>query len=278
MERRKRSALIYILAFSFLGGAFKIYGGIVYNSKSVLVDALTSVANYISLVLTVLFIKKSFEPPDKDHHFGHYRLKFGGSIFTLMTYSFVAGIALMEVISPHPYEISPGAPVMAAIGLSFYLISIELSRRSGDDPLIYYSKFTFSEIIEGVTVIFSSLLGVFYSYIIDYLGSVVLTGYILYELSMSFRELILRISDLAPPEGVVDDIKRRFIERGVEIEDIKMRYVDEKKLEGHLTLIGDDKTREEMEKIVDEAKREVLEKYEADLFVEIKEKRKGGKD
>jgi len=42
---RKEDRLLLILVFSLAGGIFKIAGGIIYHSKSVLVDALTSMAN-----------------------------------------------------------------------------------------------------------------------------------------------------------------------------------------------------------------------------------------
>ncbi|MGB9726031.1 MAG: cation diffusion facilitator family transporter [Fervidicoccaceae archaeon] len=267
--------LILIITTSFLGGMFKIIGGIIYSSKSVFVDALTSMANFASLVLTFVYLKKSYEPPDKDHHFGHYRLKFGGSIFTLMTYSLVGGIALLEVISPKPYKVSVGAPIMASLGLVFYLVSIIISKSSKEDPLRYYASFTVSEVIEGVTVILSSLLGVFYSYLIDYGGSVILTLYIFFELYQSFKDIIMKISDVAPPQPVLDNIKKEFEERGLRVEDIRMRYVDESRLEGHITVSGlKREEREEIEKALIEAKKDVLDKYNADVFVEFKERGK----
>lgn len=274
MEIMKNRTIIIILLSSLLGGLFKIVGGIVYSSKSVLVDALTSIANFVSLLLTIIYLKKSYEPPDVDHHFGHYRLKFGGSIFTLMTYSFIGGIALFEVIVPKPYEVSIGAPVMAALGLAFYIVSIAFSRSSSEDPLKYYAGFTVSEVIEGVTVIISSSLGALYSYLIDYAGSLVLTAYIFYELFQSFKEITIKISDVAPPQSVTEGIKKKFEEKGLRVEDIKMRYIDESRIEGHLTVSEGERGREDIDKALREAKKEVFEEYKADVFVELKKKDK----
>jgi len=261
--------ILLIFLFSFLGGLFKIIGGVAYSSKSVFVDALTSIANFLSLVLTFTYLQKSYEPPDKDHHFGHYRLKFGGSIFTLMTYSFVAGIALIEVISPKPYEVSIGAPVMAGIGLMFYLASIILSSRSKEETLKYYAAFTLSEVIEGITVVISSLVGAIFSYLVDYFGSVALTVYIFYELYESFKKITIRISDVAPPESILNSIKKKFEDEGFKVEDIRMRYIDESRMEGHVTIEDDRKSPAE-EEILDKIKRDIYDTYQADVYIERK--------
>jgi len=273
MLRKEKDRLLLILVFSLAGGIFKIAGGIIYHSKSVLVDALTSMANLASLVLILAFMKKSSMPPDENHHFGHVRLKFGGSIFTLMAYSFVAGIALMEVLSSKAYTVSLGAPAMAALGLICYLMAISLSKESRGGPLGYYATFTVSEVIEGITVIASSLTGAIYSYIFDYLGSIALTFYVFYELLKSFKDLTLKVSDIAPPLRIVEGIKKSFESRGLSVEELKMRYIDEKTLEGHMIIIMDKNNMEEFEEALSEAKREAKEKYNAEIFVEFDRKK-----
>ena len=95
--------LYVVLGFSALGGFFKIFGGVVYGSRALFVDALTSIANFIAAYATIYYYKVSKRPPDIDHHYGHYKLGFGGTLVSLITYSFVAGLVISELYNVNEF-------------------------------------------------------------------------------------------------------------------------------------------------------------------------------
>ncbi len=259
-----------IVALSAMAGAVKVVGGIVFGSKSLLVDALTSIANVLAIIATVVYYRKSMIPPDRDHHFGHYRLAFGGTIVTLMAYSFVAGIALLELLEFQPYEVGVGAPILATLGFVIYSAVIVLARRVGQ-TFAAYSLLTISELIESGVVIASSLAGTLYSYVIDYAGAVVLTAYIFFELTDISRDVILRLSDIAPSPDIENSIKEIFNKHGLNLVKLRLRYLDYRRLHGDAVVKIEDTHAKlfEFRKRVDEIKREVLEKYNVDLSVEL---------
>ncbi|MEM2005011.1 MAG: cation transporter [Zestosphaera sp.] len=233
---RSNGVLGLILMFSTLGGLFKILGGLLYGSRAVFVDALTSIANLIALLLSIRFWRSSLEPPDEDHHFGHYKLAFGGTISTLMVYSFVAGIATFKLLDVGRYSVSLGAPLMALLGVLCYTISVLVSKRFGS-IFVHYSAFTVSELIEGAVVILSSLGGAILSYLIDYGGAVVLTIYILHELKGVFNEVLGYISDIAPSAELMDLVRKEFVTNGLHLSELRLRSVDGKHYQGTASVV-----------------------------------------
>ena len=274
LKKANIGTTIYVIVIlSGIAGAIKIIGGLVFGSKSLLVDALTSLANVLAIVATVIYYRRSMIPPDRDHHFGHYRLAFGGTIVTLMAYSFVAGVAVLELLEITPYDVGFGAPVLASAGFVIYLVVIILARRIGQ-TFGAYSLLTVSELIESAVVIASSLAGALYSYIIDYAGAVVLTTYIFFELVDISRDVILRLSDIAPNPEIEELIRREFEEAGLDLGKLRLRYLDYRRLHGDAVVVVKDKNERvgELLKNINSVKQKVLRKYDVDLSVELENK------
>jgi len=265
----KNLRLAVLFSLSALAAAFKIVGGIVYGSKSLLVDALTSVANLVALAATITYFMRSLRPPDEDHHYGHRRLTYGGTILTLMSYSFVAGIAVTELMSPKPYSVSVNAPVLAVLGFVTYSAVIALSRRWGK-AFLPYSVFTVSELMESGVVIASSAVGALYSYIIDYVGAWILAAYIFYELALITRDVIKIVSDTAPPQSTTQGIARTLRELGLEPVRMRLRMVDDATLHGDVvvrvplgTMVG------EVNDLIAKAERVIKERFSADVTIAL---------
>jgi len=261
--------LTLTILFSGLGGVFKILGGVLYGSKAVFVDAMTSIANLMALLLAVRYWRDSLKPPDEDHHFGHYKLAFGGSISTLMIYSFVAGVVTLRLAELREYTVSLEAPMMAFLGVSCYLIAIAISRRLRG-VFTHYSKFTISELIEGVVVITSSLAGALLSYLIDYVGALFLTLYIFYELRDVFSEVMEYVGDRAPSPDVTKIVREEFSKNNLSLDSLRLRNVDGTHYQGVATvLVNPEEDMVSLSRRVDEVKKS-LRAHRMDLVVEFK--------
>ncbi len=186
---------------------------------------MTSIANLLALLLAIRYWRSSLKPPDEDHHFGHYKLAFGGSITTLMIYSFVAGLVVLELTDLREYTVSLEAPLMAFLGVLCYVISVQASRKLRG-VFTHYSRFTASELIEGVAVIASSLAGSLFSYLIDYAGAVILTLYIFYELREVFSEVMEYVGDAAPPLDLARVIREEFNKNNLSLDTLRLRNID----------------------------------------------------
>lgn len=197
---------------------------------------MTSVANLLALLLAVRYWRSSLKPPDEDHHFGHYKLAFGGSITTLMIYSFVAGLVVLKLTDLREYTVSLEAPLMALLGVLCYVIAVLASSKLRG-VFMHYSKFTVSELIEGVAVITSSLAGALFSYLIDYAGAVILTLYIFYELREVFSEVMEYVGDAAPSLDLTRVVKEEFNKNGLSLGNLRLRNIDGTHYQGVATVL-----------------------------------------
>jgi divalent metal cation (Fe/Co/Zn/Cd) transporter len=228
--------IVLLIVLSIVGGVLKIYGSIVGGSKSVFVDAATSIANTIAILMILKFFKEGMEPPDKDHHYGHHRLAIGGSISMLMLYSFVAGVVTVDLINSlgKAYKVGYESPIYASIAIVPYGLAVLIAKRSYS-IVSSYGGFTAIELIESIVSILSSFGGAAISYIIDFSGAIVLTGYLFYELVENLRQVVIAISDVAPKD-VIDRIIRVAEDFGVDVERIRVRRIIENIYHGDIVI------------------------------------------
>jgi len=258
-----------VIISSIIGATAKFIGGYFYGSKALLVDALTSLANLVALIATIYYYSKTHLPSDLDHHFGHHRLGFAGALVTVTAYSFVAGLVVTDLLYTKAYSVEINAPILALVGLIFYSISIYTSRRISEyfGP---YSIFTVSELLESTTVIIASLLGYLYTYIVDYVGAIVIVLYLFYELQGTLRDLIRLLSDVAPPMKLVEEARKTIEKHGVRVERIRLRLVKDGFYQGDITIrLPRDIIIEEAHRIADTIERELRNKYNMDVTIHI---------
>lgn len=261
--------IIVVVVSSILGASAKFIGGCLYGSKALFVDALTSLANLIALIATIYYYSKTRLPPDVDHHFGHHRLGFAGTLVTVVAYSFVAGLVTADLVYTKTYTVEARAPLLALIGLIFYSIAIYASRRISEyfSP---YSTFTISELLESTTVIIASLLGYLYTYIIDYIGAIIIVLYLFYELQDTLKDLVKLLSDIAPPIRLVEEIRKTIERHKVKVEGIRLRLIREGFYQGDITIkIPPNTTIEEAHKIADIIEEKLKNKYNIDVTIHL---------
>lgn len=258
-----------LIALSMAGGALKIYGSVVGSSRSVFVDAMTSIANTLSILMIMRFFSQGVEPPDEDHHYGHHRLALGGSISMLMLYSFVAGLVTVDLATTfgRGYSVGYESPIYAALALLPYGLAVLIAKRS--HPIVAgYAGFTTVELIESFVSITASAGGAAINYVVDFAGALALTGYLFYELIESFKEVLIAISDVAPRD-VVDKISSVVESRGLSVERIRVRRVLENVYYGDIVLkVPPGTSVEDAHSIADDIEKELSE-YNIDVAIHI---------
>lgn len=266
---------LYLIILSFIGGFFKVLGGVVGGSKSILVDALTSIANTVAIVMMYRFFNISVEPPDEDHHYGHYKVELGGPISTLMLYSFVAGIIVIDLYETfgRSYRVDLAAPLFACAGLLPYGVAIALSRRLGGTG-VYYARFTVVEIIESVVTIAAASAGAIISYLIDFVGAIALSGYLFIELTKSFKEVLEYASDIASKD-VVRDLRSILGSYGINVERIRVRRVAENLYQGDAVVkLPPNISVERAHQIIDAVEKDIKAKLNTEIVIHIEPEKK----
>ncbi len=266
---RKKASLALLVVLALIGGFIKIIGGLLYGSRSLLIDALTCFANIVALIFTLYYYRLSIMPPDIDHPFGHYRLGVGGRIGIMVSYSFVAGIAVSELLTSTHYTVSLYSVYFAVLGFIVYLGVIYIARLIGG-IFKTYGAFTISELIESVIVIFAALGGAMVNYIIDYIGAIFLTSFIFYEIKETFSESIAIISDVAPPDDLIKKISEIVSKYGLKIIHLRIRVVEPGKYHGDIKIsIPQNISIDQLIKSIRSLKRELYEELNVDASIEI---------
>ncbi len=264
--------LALLVAFAVAGAAVKIMGGLLYGSEALLVDALTCVANLVALTGTIYYYRASKRPPDEDHHFGHLRLGFGGVVVTLTVYSFVAGLVVARLLTVGKYTVDVKAPIAAAVGFLFYLAAILLARRVGAF-FAAYAGFTGSELLEGGIVIVASLAGALYSYLLDYLGAIVITLYLFHELYEHVSAMIRDISDIAPPSGLIEEIRADMEREGLIVKRVRLRHIYEGSYQGDAVVAVDpSRSLPEIHEVIDRVQERLKKKHGVEIVIHVEPK------
>lgn len=258
-----------LLAFAVAGSLVKIVGGLIYGSRALLIDAFTSIANLVALGGTVYYYKVSVRPPDKDHHFGHLRLGYGGTLVTLTVYAFVGGLAVSRLLSFEAYSVEVEAPIAAVVGFGLYLVTVVLAGRMGGF-FRAYAGFTGSELLEGTVVIASSLAGALYSYLVDYVGAVIITLYLFRELYENTRRVISELSDVAPSPHLLEEIREMIEREGFTVKRIRIRHVYGGTYQGDVVIASDPHRRVvEVHEAIDKIQDEIFRRHGVEIVIHV---------
>ncbi|MET1101204.1 MAG: cation transporter [Pyrodictiaceae archaeon] len=261
--------LAMVIVLVVLGGAVKIAGFILSGSRALYVDGLTCIASILAVVFFYRFVGEAFKPADRDHPYGHGRMLIASSMLTIVIYSFVGGVAFASIASWGPViSLEPTGVLYAAIGLVVYSFAVLLARRI-EVAGRTLSYFTGLEILESSVSLASVTAGVYASPFYDYVGSIILLGFLVYGLVVETREIIPLISDYVPP-GILDEVRREIEEEGLKVVSLRLRPCPGK------GFLGDAVVRtpsymsvDEAHKLIDLIENKVRKKYNASIVIHV---------
>ncbi len=234
---KSRGKLWVVAILAVLGTVAKATGWLVYGSITLMVDTLTCIANLAALGGALYFSRYTSKAPDERHPYGHLRLSLAGSYIVILTYSFIAGVSTVELIhsTAHrgPME---GAFYSALAGLLLYT-PLPFLLKGEDDPLQVYGLFSISEILESLVAITMIGLSLESSPIYDYIGGLIILGFIFYEIIENSSKYIRLTSDTSPhPEilkGITGEVESSL---GVRVSSIRVREVYPGRFQGDIVV------------------------------------------
>jgi cation diffusion facilitator family transporter len=220
---RATSALSWgrvLLAVNVVLTAGKVSAYAITGSVAILSDAIESIANVVTSLLTLYALWLSARPRDDEHPYGHGRVEYFASAFE-GALIFSAGIAIAAIAVVHwqagepPRALTWGALVEAIIGLAlwgFGTASVRRGRRlnsptlvSGGEHLKSDAITTFA-VVAGVGVVWITEIAV-----LDELIAGVFGIYICFAGLRLVREAIGGLMDKADPgilEGIATSLER----------------------------------------------------------------------
>jgi len=125
--KRKMGAIRLSLGTAIFLAGFKLTVGILTQSVVILSLAVDSLADILSSLFNLFFLKQAEKPADEDHHFGHGKFENFGSLlqgFILFgTAGFVVFKAITKLIDAQPVhqiDLALGA-IVISFGVSFFV-------------------------------------------------------------------------------------------------------------------------------------------------------------
>lgn len=123
MERNKkiiRASVIGIAANVFLS-VFKAIIGLASGSIAIIMDAVNNLSDVFSSVITIVGIKLSMRPADREHPFGHGRIEYFSAIVISVV---VLGAGFISLIESVKKTLHPNPPFYTSVTLVILVVAI----------------------------------------------------------------------------------------------------------------------------------------------------------
>jgi cobalt-zinc-cadmium efflux system protein len=202
----------FFLNFSF--AILEIIGGIWINSSAILSDALHDLGDSISLGLAFVLEKYSKKEADDEYSFGYSRFSLLAAFinsFVLITGSILILIqAVPRIFAPEPVN-ELGMVVFSLLGITVNGIAVLRLRRGNSINEEVVSWHLIEDILGWLAVLIVSIVLLFVDlYILDPLLSVIITIYILFNVSKNIRRIANIFLQRVPEGFAIEDIEGKF--------------------------------------------------------------------
>lgn len=215
----KKTTLLGVLGNLFLV-VIKLIVGIISNSQSMLADALHSIEDMMSSVVSYIAIKISSKPSDKEHPYGHGKVEY--------TFSFLISIIMIivsiTIIKSTISNIISGVritfniwmvfvcvvTILIKIGLYIYfnrkykLTKNILIRAARDDHR--------NDIFVTTSVLISTIASIFGIYYVDYIFSIIISLFIAFVGIKIFKISYMVLIDTNLSDEKIEDITSKVNE------------------------------------------------------------------
>ena len=199
---------IKVLLLSILGNLAvfiaKMLGGILSGSLALLADGADSSLNVFSSSIAYYFYKKSQEPPDQRHPYGHEKFEVFGSLLILLlmvlTFSAIGFLAIHRLLEGMPEKIDPVSIVFALFSLVLNLTVATLLKRFSSESLLASteSRHISLDVAEGATTLVGVTLGSYLSSLYDLFAAIVILVIVTYFVLETLKDLREQIVDTSP--------------------------------------------------------------------------------
>lgn len=215
--RNLKAAFFLNLGFTII----EIIGGLLTNSVAILSDALHDLGDSLSLGLSWYFQKLSAKGRDKTFSYGYGRFSLLGAVINSMVLLAGSGIIIYKAI---PRLFNPEQPdaqgmiLLAVLGIIFNGAAVVRLRKGTSINEEVVSLHLLEDVLGWVAVLIGSIVMYFYDApVIDPVLSLLIAGYILFNVFKNIRKSFRIILQGTPKDMEIDDI----IVQTKNIEDVK---------------------------------------------------------
>jgi cation diffusion facilitator family transporter len=232
VNKKIRVANISFLAAVFIVG-IKLAATLISGSIGVMSELFHSSTDLIATIATILSIRYSTKPPDKDHHYGHDKIESFSALFQVGILVFMCAYLIYESIDRiiNPIEIHLNIFVFSAILICIFIdfhrsralmkVARETNSQALEADSIHFSSDIFSSIVVLIGMVFTQFN---ISNLADPISAILVSLIIIYTTISLSKRAIGSLLDRVP-EGIQQKIEQRILEiKGIEgIKSLRLR-------------------------------------------------------
>ncbi len=208
-----KTTLFTVISNVFLS-VLKIAIGFLYNSVALLGDGFNNLSDTLSGIISIIGIKASLRPPDKEHPFGH-----GRSIYIS---TFLVGIVIVYIGlnfgfysvfkmgkgSLHRYSTVYLITIVVSIIIKFYawFVNYRISKKIDSVVLRANVKDCFNDSLITIAILFSYSLNRFSGIYLDSVLGILISVYIVYSGFEILKENISHLIGEAPEKSFIKSL------------------------------------------------------------------------
>lgn len=203
---------------NFLLFAMKITVGFLFNSISIVADAVNNLSDSSSSLITLVGFKMSSKPADAKHPYGHARSEYISgfivSIFILFLGFQLLMTSVEKIWAPEPMQFS-----YISVGVLVLSIFIKLwqgrfykivARRIESSALEATATDSFNDVFTTAAVLLSLFIAKFTGWQVDAYMGILVAGFIVYSGIRSIIETLNPLLGCAPEEKLVQTISEKI--------------------------------------------------------------------
>lgn len=215
-----KSAFFLNLAFTIV----EIIGGFYTNSLAIMSDAVHDLGDSLSLGMSWYFQKLSNKSANKKYSYGYGRFSLLGaiinSIVLIVGSVFIISEAIPRIINPE-YADATGMMWLAILGIIVNGVAVLKLKRGSSINERVVSLHLFEDVLGWFAVLIASIIMQFWDVpILDPILSLVIAGYVLFNVYKNIKEAFKIILQGVPNEISSDEIKKQIILHIDEVGDI----------------------------------------------------------
>lgn len=189
--------------------------GLLSGSVSIMADAINSLSDTISSVLTLVGFYIAGKPADKEHPYGHERFEYISGMLVSLVITFIGfeflTTSVDRILHPESIKVTPilFAVLALSIGIKIWqgLFYKKVSAKIDSQALVAAAKDSFNDVYTTLAVLISAFIeGVTGLRIDGYIGFLI-AAYIIYSGLQLIREFINELMGMRPSQTEIDEMK-----------------------------------------------------------------------
>ena len=206
------------LLSNFLLFVGKLLIGLFSGSVSIMADAMNSLSDMLSSILTLVGFFIAGKPADKEHPYGHERFEYISGMMVSLLITFVGFqffvTSIERIKDPQSIRVTPIVLLILVLSILikvwqglFYKV---VAKKINSNTLVAASKDSFNDVFTTLAVLVSAGIEGFLGLQIDGFVGLLIACYIIYSGLQLIREFIDELMGLRPDQEEIDSMKKHL--------------------------------------------------------------------